>query len=360
MLSRHMGGVDEGDFPLYPDPAQSMFPQQPFFNIQNFDIDNTPYNFQRAQAPYAGAIGFGPNSLYVDTAPSATSYTLESPELRTGAPSIYSTASGPSATSSAMGSPHSIQGHVASMPEWAPPTLALNPGIVKFDSLAHNGNEYNFPSAGMEEFASDFDPTKPVGFVGECENISRFSCSRQHSSPSSNPQSLSLSISASSPGTVNEWPGCFPSPGVSPMTPLSGVSRGSGGACFSPDVSPLPQSPISLRRPSETFKNLHFASSSTASRAENMQSSPISTTSLASVTSSSPSSPFAPYLKSPFFSQSSGSFVLPLELSCWFPLVNPAPSFWQIRGPHANFQCFRPVYPPPAILRASLVGNTAK
>jgi hypothetical protein len=321
MLSRHMGSSEEGDFPLYPDPTQNMFPPQPFFNVQDFELENNLYNFPRTHAPYP-ATGFNSNTMYTDTTPSAPSYALESPELRAGAPSNYSTASGPSATSSAMGSPHSIHGHIASVPEWPSHGLGLNPSIVRFDSFGHNGNEYNFPSSGMEEFALDFDPAKPDGFVGECKTISRSARGSLHGSASSNPKSLSSSNFVSSPGAVNVKAEHNRSPVTSrsmasPVTPLSAKTRASREDCTISPVSTLSQSPISSRRPSQGFMPPYFSPSSAA---QDMQSFPNSAVSQASCISESPSSPFANYLQSSFFSQSSGSFVLPLESSCWFPL----------------------------------------
>ena len=322
MLSRHMGSTDEVDFPLYPDPAQNPFLQQSFLNMQNFDVDNNLYGFGRTQAhaPFTAASAFSSNTLYAEADPSASSYALESPELRAGASSNYSTASGPSATSSAMGSPPSIQGHGASVPEWAPSGLGPNPGIVRFDSFSHNGNEYNFPpAAGMEEFAValEFDPSKPDAFVGECETISSVTCSGSPGAASSDAKSLSLSTTVCSPGTMNERLDLLPSPAISrstfsPEPPLTARSRGSRDEPFVSPLSAVSQSPIYFRHPSQAFIGLSMTSSSAAGRAHDFQSSPRSGVSQSSFIPESPSSPF--------FSQSSGSFVFPLESSCWFPL----------------------------------------
>jgi len=174
MLSRHMGGSEEADFTLYADPTQNVYLQhQPYHGLPNFDLDNNGlYHFARAQAqaqanvPFTAASGFSSNTIYAEADASVSSYALESPELRAGASSNYSTASGASAASSAIGSPPSVQGHIASVPEWATSSLGPNhPNIVRFDSFSHNGNEYNFPPSGMEEFALEFDPAKPDDFV---------------------------------------------------------------------------------------------------------------------------------------------------------------------------------------------------
>jgi hypothetical protein len=328
MLSRHMGGSEEADFTLYADPTQNVYLQhQPYHGLPNFDLDNNGlYHFARAQAqanvPFTATSGFSSNTVYAEADASVSSYALESPELRAGASSNYSTASGASAASSAIGSPPSVQGHVASVPEWATSSLGPNhPNIVRFDSFSHNGNEYNFPPSGMEEFALEFDPAKPDDFVGKCKNISRVACNGQPGATPSNPKSLSLSTVVSSPTAMIESAGHFtsPSPSMSILSstpPLSARSRGPHDDYFPSPVSALPLSPTSFRRPSQAFKRPSFASSSTAGRAQDVQSSPRSGVSQASFISESPSSPF--------FSQSSGSFVLPLESTCWFPLSTSA------------------------------------
>jgi hypothetical protein len=307
---------DERDFNLYPDP-QNMFQQQPFgYNaIQNFDLDhNNPYNFTRES--YPSSTGLGPSTMYTE-AP----YGLESPELQ-AAPSTYSTASGASQTSSAMGSPHSIHGHVVPVPEpgWSAQGLGLNPSVVGYDGFAQSA-EYTFAPSGMEEFALEF-PAKPNGFVGECEHISR-SASHQHGSISSNPESISsLSTFLPSPRTVDMTPDHLKSPVTSrsmasPITPVSAMRTEFRDDCFkSPSVSSISYSPTS-RRQSQPFNLSHFASTASG-RNSDMRVSPVSAVSQ-SFTSDSTST-FTAYHPSPFFSQSSGNFVPPLESSCRFPL----------------------------------------
>jgi hypothetical protein len=158
MLARHMhNDTEELDFPLYPDT--NMFSQPfPFNTAQNFNIDPST-TYPRMQDSYPPFTGMNSSTMYAE----APQYALESPDLR-GAPSNYSTASGASATSSAMGSPHSIHGHVVPVPEWAPQGLGLNPSIVGYDNYPH-GNEYTFQTSGMDEFALEFNPGKPNGFV---------------------------------------------------------------------------------------------------------------------------------------------------------------------------------------------------
>ncbi|KAH6681932.1 hypothetical protein B0J14DRAFT_468790 [Halenospora varia] len=183
---------EEPDFPLYPDP-QDMFSQAFPFNVPGFGMENqSSYPYSRTQEGFPSSTGFNGATMYATEAPQ---YAMESPDIR-GAPSNYSTASGPSATSSAMNSPHSLHGHVVPGPEWAPQGLGLNPSIVAYDGYSQ-GNEYTYNPSGMEDFDLNFNPAKPNGFVGECENISR-SASRQlalfASSRSQEPRSSPVSV----------------------------------------------------------------------------------------------------------------------------------------------------------------------
>ena len=86
---------------------------------------------------------------------------------------------GPSATSSAMGIPHSIHGQIVPIPEWTPHGLGMNSSIVGFDSFAESNNEYSFDASGMEDFDPDFNAAKSNGFVGEYNTITA-SSSLQH------------------------------------------------------------------------------------------------------------------------------------------------------------------------------------
>jgi hypothetical protein len=298
-----MGESEEADFPLYPDP-QNTFAQPYPFNVQNFSIE-TPYQYQsqRLQDGYPSTTGFTSATMYATDAPQ---YALESPEIR-GAPSNYSTASGPSPSSSAMGSPHSLSGHVVPGPEWSNPQgLGFNTTIVGYDGYSH-GNEYTFTPSGMEDFDLNFNPAKPNGFVGESQNISP-SASRQHGSISSLPDSVSsISTFVPSPSGLDS---CIDNCDIaasgqaaSPITPTVTLLKSGMDESFKTPVSPYSHSPVSSRRPSQAFSS---------SRSRDPRSSPISQSFTAE-----PSHSFRP---SHFFSQSSGSFVPPLESSCWFPL----------------------------------------
>lgn len=301
-----------------------MFASQPFpYNgIQNFEMDQNNYTFTREAFSNPE---FTPSAMYTE----AQSYPLGSPELRP-APSNYSTASGASAASSAMGSPHSIHGHIVPGSEWASHDLTMGPNIVGYDSFGQS--EYNFAPPGTEDFASEFS-AKRVGFVGECQNVFR-SVARQHDSISSVSESMSP-FSTIVPDFITPEHVLSPrSPVASrsmaaPVTPVGPVD--SREECFKSPISVFSQSPFSPRRPSQAS---HFASVSSPVQAQDTRSPPMSAASQSSFTSESTA--FSKYQYSPFFSQSSGIFVPPLESSCWFPL-SALFSFFFLR-PFRNFE----------------------
>lgn len=309
MLSRHDN--EEVDFPLYPDP--NMFSHNFPFGGQGYNMD-TAYAYPRTQEGYPTSTGLSSSTMYAE----APQYSLESPDLRT-APSNYSTASGPSATSSAMNSPHSIHGHVVPVPEWAP--HGMKPSIVQYDNYSHS-NDYSYQQpTGMDDFALELNAAKP-SFVGECKNVSR-SASLQHGSISSNSESLmSPSAFVTSPKTtdtrmdqMNIDPTVMSM--ASPVTPVGAIRNDLGEDVFRSPISSFSKSPSDSWRPSQAFNAPLYASSSTNSRGQDMRT-PVSSTSQSFSPDVSPS--YAAYNQSPFFSQSSGNFVAPLESSCRFPL----------------------------------------
>jgi hypothetical protein len=86
--------------------------------------------------------------------------------------------------------------------------------------------------------------------------------------------------------------------------------------CFkSPSVSAFSLS--SSRRPSHAFSTRFYTSSSSAGRPQDTRLSPISSVSQPFKSEQTPS--YTTFHQSPFFSQSSGNFVPPLESSCRFP-----------------------------------------
>lgn len=321
---------------------------QPFqYNgAQSYNVD-TSYSYPRTQEGYPASTGLSSSTMYAE----APHY--ESPDLRT-APSNYSTASGPSASSSTMGSPHSIHGHVVPGPEFG---LGLTPSIVQYNDYGHS--EYTFQASGMDDFTLEFNPAKTNAnsFVGECKNIST-STPRQHGSISSNSESLSsLSTFISSPNTM-DTPTPMQSDSAtrsmaSPITPASAMR--SPEECFkSPPVSAFSTSPSS-RRPSQAFSAPFYASSSTAGRPQDTRLSPISSISQPFTSEQSPS--YTTYHQSPFFSQSSGNFVPPLESSCWFPRLTQRRDFTlePFRDNLLTVFCTRPIDSPPPICWPTLL-----
>ncbi|KAH7152960.1 hypothetical protein EDB81DRAFT_438979 [Dactylonectria macrodidyma] len=118
------------------------------------------------QEAFPASMGYEP-ALYAEAAPNYMLNNRSSPgmydesDMRLPS-SSRSTASAPSAASSAIGSPQSNHGQMGAVPDWAPQGLGVQPGIVSNDYMT--GSEYAFAAPhGMEELAFDFGPTK--GFV---------------------------------------------------------------------------------------------------------------------------------------------------------------------------------------------------
>jgi hypothetical protein len=130
---------------------------------------------------------------------------------------------------------------------------------------------------------------------------------------------------------------------ASPITPASALRRDSSDECFkSPSVSAFPRFPSSSRRPSQAFKAPLYASSSTAGRHQDVRLSPISSVSQHFTSEQSPS--YTAYHQSPFFSQSSGNFVPPLESTCRFPLSTRRRAFaLKFVGNNMLTDFFRPI-----------------
>ncbi|KAH6975502.1 hypothetical protein BKA56DRAFT_634104 [Ilyonectria sp. MPI-CAGE-AT-0026] len=103
-------------------------------------------------------------ALYAEATPSYILNNRSSPgmydETDMGLPSSSrSTASAPSAASSAIGSPQSNHGQMGAVPEWTPQGLGVQPGIVGNDYIT--GQDYaSFAPHGLEELSFDFGPPK--------------------------------------------------------------------------------------------------------------------------------------------------------------------------------------------------------
>ncbi|KAM3065702.1 hypothetical protein ACMFMF_010921 [Clarireedia jacksonii] len=238
MLSRHMGNDNETDFPLFPD-ATMYSPQYPYNGMPNFHMDDATFAYPRTQDIYPISTGFDNITMYAEAPPNF----LESPELRGAAPSNYSTASGPSATSSTIGSPNSNNGHIVSVSEWGT-GLGINPSIVNYDGFGH-GTDYNF-TAGMEDFNVDFSSAKP-GFVDPSILHAPFSARSTSATghPELSPYQAPLYPTSPSPSQLSSR-----SPGP--------IKAGSTSPYLGAQYYPYP--PAMVRRPSLTISHQSYGS----------------------------------------------------------------------------------------------------
>jgi len=152
-----MSPTNEQDFTLYPEPPQSAFPTTPIdMNNMSAEAYNT---FPRTIAHHdmyasQNPVGFEqwtemPHGFLGQSSPSIPS-AYDEAELQVP-PSNISSASIPSASSSAAGSPQSHPGQLAPMNEWPQAQgLGVTPGIVNPDY--YSGTEYQAFAPGMEEF----------------------------------------------------------------------------------------------------------------------------------------------------------------------------------------------------------------
>ncbi|KAF4451903.1 Zinc finger protein PLAG1 [Fusarium austroafricanum] len=166
---------DAEDFVRYTD-SNVIFTSGPM----DVSIPADAFGFQQqnaSQDAFASSMGFVEPTLFTEapnymlnSRASPSMYTDESSDMRLPSSSL-STASAPSTTSSAIGSPQSNHGQMGAMPEWAPQGLGLQPAIVGNDYI---GSDFaSFPSSGMEgmeELSFDFPVTK--AFVGKFKAIS--------------------------------------------------------------------------------------------------------------------------------------------------------------------------------------------
>lgn len=296
------------------------------------DFMPEPYTYTRMMddAAFTTTAGFGAGSSYAEaphyfvsnTSSPGTYNHLDSPELRAPASNL-STASGPSvasAASSTIGSPYSAHTHGVPIPEWGNPGHSIGPSIVQYDSFGH---EYSNVS-GMEQDFVLADFTKP-GFVGECSNIS--------STPRASSQSMKFPFSLhpqaqSTAMTIDTFVQDISSLNGS-SAPSSALSNANADFLSNSLLSPLSSYTHSPSSVGHTFQTFPFSDRSGASDDSNadlrrLQWS-VSPTQHSNSKQSSNNSSVNSSRRSPFFSQSSGHFVAPLQSSCrFFPL-----SFYQ-------------------------------
>ncbi|OBT49920.1 hypothetical protein VE04_09616 [Pseudogymnoascus sp. 24MN13] len=282
---------EEADFPLFTD-SHHIYAAEVISmnNLPTFNMDPAlvAYNFQRStvtQDPYANPNFASEQHCKSEAAPefakgSPTLYPTGSPELRCPLPSNLSSASGPSAASSAIGSPCE--------PWTSHHGLGLAPTIAGDYSYA---NDFSFGASLEHDFAFA-DMNKPMGFVGECA-------------------SLPASSSASTPRAP------IPST-LSPIDSLVAQSTAINIASSLTAMSPPP------RRDSLHFQPAQSTSSPLSSRrasaldvAGHMQGPP------------GVSLPYQLHhpISSPIFSPTRGFFVSPVTYSGRFPPSNCPPPF---------------------------------
>lgn len=293
MLPRHMSEEHEHYGSIYPDPPQGAFsaaPPQPAFAAAptiDMGLTSDAYYPRMSQDLPTTMSGFE-HIPFVSDGPAGWSYgagmspPMFQDDREMGVPSNISTASAPSAPSSAVGSPRSTHGQPAPMPDWAPSGV-VSPGIVGSHEY-YAGTEYSFAPTGMEDLApfAYADTSKPPGFVGE----------------------LPQTPTASAPEQQHQFSGL-----VSPC-----VSRRESSCTFS-------ESGPTIDTPSEPayVQTVRSPMSPGSSRRPSIFASPSSSNSLSSPTAPAWMSPATQV--SPFFSQSSGHFIAPLGSSCWFPCL---------------------------------------
>lgn len=175
MFAHQTDSSDE--FGRYPDHsgAQAVFTTGPM----DVSIPADAFSFQQTagQDAFASSMGFVEQPLYAEapnymlnSRASPGMYTDES-DMRLSSSSL-STASAPSAASSAIGSPQSNHGQMGAVPEWAPQGLGVQPAIVGSDFMT--GADFaSFAGPGMEELNFDFPAAK--GFVGKLLSLSNSS-----------------------------------------------------------------------------------------------------------------------------------------------------------------------------------------
>ncbi|RYO84588.1 hypothetical protein DL766_010554 [Monosporascus sp. MC13-8B] len=146
---------NERDFMLYPEPhSHSGYASPPL------DVDMSPDAYSIPQGVPEGFLPSAYEPVYSDAAhfmvKSRTSPRMYSDDGELRMPSNLSTASGPSAPSSTVGSPHSNPGQLAFMPEYQHTGLGVSPAIVGNGEYFHSA-EYSYSGPGMEEFSMPLD-----------------------------------------------------------------------------------------------------------------------------------------------------------------------------------------------------------
>ncbi|RYP69526.1 hypothetical protein DL771_006041 [Monosporascus sp. 5C6A] len=143
------------DFMLYPEP-----PSHSGYASPPLDMDMSPDAYGIHHGVPEGFLPSAYEPVYTDAThfmvKSRTSPRMYPDDGELRMPSNLSTASGPSAPSSTVGSPHSNPGQLAFMPEYQHTGLGVSPAIVGNGEYFHS-TEYSYSGPGMEEFSMPLD-----------------------------------------------------------------------------------------------------------------------------------------------------------------------------------------------------------
>jgi hypothetical protein len=254
---------EEGSYNRYPSPPAGVYTSGPLdLSIPADAFGGFP---RSAQEVFPTTVAFEPtlfaeapnyylhgNANSISGGHSSPGLYTDDSDLRLPSSSL-STASAPSAASSAIGSPQSNPGHMGAVPDWAcQGGLGVQPTIVNNDYMA--GEYPGFAGAGMEELAfADFTHNK--GFVGESHTASSVSGPFSASSSSSTtPTLLSPPVSVRMHGQSAS----APLTETSSSYPVWSAPQSASAACSSPQgssgfslissSSPSSSSPCSSRR----------------------------------------------------------------------------------------------------------------
>lgn len=142
-------------------PMDVSIPTDAFVNFNHHSAGPGPDAFAMSMgyvetSPYAEAPNYMLNSR------ASPGMYAEDSDMRLPSSSL-STASAPSAASSAIGSPQSNHGQIGTLPEWAP-QMNIQPAIVSNDYMS--GPDFgSYGGSGIEKMTYGFDPSK--AFVGK-------------------------------------------------------------------------------------------------------------------------------------------------------------------------------------------------
>jgi len=215
-----------------PPPSSSVTAIRPAYTDDGYLIG--PLNESSLYPQSSSRTGLGSSDMWAES----FQYSLPSPDL--GAePSNYSTASGPSATSSAVESALSIHGHVVPVPEWAPQELGFEPSIVQYDNICSNGsNDYGSQQpTGMDDYVFDLIVSSMPSPIGRYKNGPWSKTSDDHGSKTtgdSEANTSAMSSSIASPGRPlskmgSQIPYSYPSRGRGLPYATHGIGIGRSG-----------------------------------------------------------------------------------------------------------------------------------